>query len=268
MEGSNKNTKKRSIYSRFEGKLLEALPLSLSPLRFRVLLGYLLVLVLALYGWEQLATAWRYLVTLLAPATAVIGALFALKLSVVFVSLFTLLLSLSKVLFGFLVVVLKPGILKAIFIPQLISVANWVHRKSERLQKTVRKIYDWGKERVERMLEWWKKQALLDKILLSGFIVPLLVLVLLVFVVKRAIAIFAVKKLTEQIVQKSTKLVIKNFHKLPVVGGLPAFVAVNARKFTLKSDRDDVVDDLKALGRELPDLDGKVRPGNNQPSSK
>jgi len=251
-EENPEETPQRSRYLRLEDKLLKILPAFLlpflTPLRLRVFFGYLLVLLLTIYGWEQLATAWRYLVTLLAPATSIIGALFTLKLSVVFVSVFTLLVSLSKVLFGFLVVVLKPGILKAIF-------ATWVHDKSERLQDAVKRVYELGKDRVERMLDWWREQTLLDKVLLSGFLVPFLVVVFLAFVIKRAIAIFAVKKITEQLVQRTTKLVIRNFHKIPLLGGLPLMLGNTARKFTRKSDREDVVDDLKTLGREWPDLD-------------
>ncbi len=253
---SAKPAARPNVYRRIEIQLLEKLPPAITPLRLRIILGYLLVLILAVYGWEQIAAAWRYLLTLLAPAMAVIGALMALKLSVVFVSLFTLLVSLVKILFGFLVVVLKPGILKAIFIPQIFSLANWIHDKSERLQHYVRGIYDAGKDRVQRLLDWWEKQRLIDKILLSGFLVPLLIIVLVVFIIKRAITIFAVKKLTEQIVQRTTKLVIKNFHKVPLIGGLPAVVAMQTRKLTQKEDRVDVVNDLKALGRELnPDDD-------------
>lgn len=252
-----------NLYRRIEMQILEKLPPAITPLRFRIFLGYLAMLLLAVYGWEQITAAWRYLVTLLAPATAVIGALLALKLSVVFVSLFTLLVSLLKILFGFLVVVLKPGILKAIFIPQIFSLANWIHDKSERLQHYVRGIYEGGKTRVHRVLDWWEKQRLSDKILLSGFLVPLLVIVLVVFVIKRAITIFAVKKLTEQVVQKTTKLVIKNFHKVPLFGGLPALLAVKTRKFTQKEDREDVVNDLKNLGREFDPDDDASREENS-----
>ncbi len=236
---------------RMEQRLLAKLPVTITPLRFRIFLGYLLLLLLAVYGWEQITTAWRYVLTLLAPAFAVISALLALKLSVVAVSLFTLLISLLKVLFGFLTVVLKPGILKAIFVPQIVSLAAWAHDKSERLQHHVRRIYDASKHVIERLLDWWETQSIIDKVLLSGFLIPLLLIVLIVFVIKRALTIFAVKKLTEQLVQRSTKLVLKNFHKLPLVGGLPGVLAMQTRRLTQKRDREDVMNDLKALGREF-----------------
>lgn len=246
-----KSDKAQNPYLRIESRLLQALPFSLSPLRFRIALGYFAVILLAAYGWEQIATAWRYLITLLAPAAAVIGALFALKLSVVVTAVLTLLISLVKVLFSFLVVVLKPGILKAIFVPQLFAFAGWIHDKSERLQHYVRQVYDAGKERVQRVLDWWEEQHVIDKILLSGFLVPLLFIVLVVFIIKRAITIFAVKKLTEQIVQRTTKLFLKNFYKLPLIGAIPGVAAAQTRKLTKKADRVDVVNDLKTLGREL-----------------
>lgn len=246
-----KSHERANVYQRLEQRLLNKLPVAMTPLRFRIFLGYLLLIILAVYGWQQITTTWHYLLTLLAPAFAVIGALMALKLSVVFVSLITIVISLIKILFGFLVMVLKPGILKAIFIPQVVSFAGWLHDKSERVQLYVRGIYDAGKDRIEALLNWWKKQILIDKILLSGFLIPLFIIVLIVFVIKKALAIFTVKKITEQIVQKTTKLVIKNFHKVPLVGSVPALIAAQTRKLTRKEDREDMVNDLKNLGREF-----------------
>lgn len=245
--------KKLSFYRRIEARVLGVFPQFVTPLRFRIVLGYLVVLVLGIYGWEQITTAWRYVVTLMAPVAALLGALIALKVSVVFVSLLTLLSALIKLFIGFLMVVIKPGILKAIFIPQLMSLVSWFHRKSSRIQDWVRKIYNRVKALSDGVLGWWKVQSLTDKLLLSGFLVPLLLVLLIVFVVKRAIAIFAFKKLTEQVVQRTTRFVLKNFYRLPVVGGLPAALAATMRKLTSRDDRDIVVDDLKDLGREFYD---------------
>lgn len=239
------------FYTRLEARVLSLLPAFMSPLRLRIAIGYILVLLLALYGWEQISAAWRYLATLLMPIAAFIGALLALKLSVVFVSLFTLATALLKILFGFLMAVIKPGILKAIFVPQLMALVGWVHKKSARLQQTVRRIYEWLKTKAETMVAWWQRQQLVDKVLLSGFLVPLLLIVFVIFIIKRAVAIFAVKKITEQVVQKTTKFVIKNFHRLPLVGALPAAVAQRTRNLTRKEDRKDVVEDLKSLGGEI-----------------
>lgn len=240
-----------SLFRRMESRLLQLLPGYITPLRFRILIGYLVVLILAIYGWEQIASAWRYLLTLLAPAFALLGALVALKIGVVIVSLLTLLVAVIKFFFSFLMVVLKPGILKAIFIPQVMSLISWVHKKSARLQGLFRKIYERFKVAADRILEWWGDQQKVDKILLSGFLIPLLIILVVVFILERATAIFAIKKLTEQVVQKSTKFVIKNFHKVPVVGGLPGSIASNTRKVTVKQDREDVVEDFKSLGNEL-----------------
>lgn len=240
-----------SLYSRAEAQLLRLLPGYITPLRFRIFIGYLIVLLLAIYGWEQITSAWRYLVTLMAPAIALIGAVVALKIGVVIMSLFTLLVALIKFFFSFLMVVLKPGILKAIIVPQVMALVSWIHRKSERLQVFFRQFYQYFKVAADRILGWWGEQQKIDKILLSGFLVPLLIVLVVVFVLERATAIFAVKKLTEQVVQKSTKLVMKNFHKVPVVGSLPTTIATNTRKLTVKKDRADVVDDFKTLGSEL-----------------
>ncbi|OED44632.1 hypothetical protein AB833_01185 [Chromatiales bacterium (ex Bugula neritina AB1)] len=245
------SAKKTGFYRRMEGRLLQWFPAVITPLRFRILAGYLLVLLLGIYGWAQIASAWRYLITLLAPVATLLGALLALKLSVVFVSLFTLLSALVKVFLGFLMVVLKPGILKAIFVPQVVSLIGWVHRKSSWLQLRVKKFYEHVKAFADNILAWWKGQQAIDKILLSGFLVPLLIVLLIVFIVKRAIAIFAVKKFTEQVVQKTTKFVIKNFHRLPLIGGVPALLVASARKLTAKDDRVDLVNDLASLKEEI-----------------
>lgn len=240
-----------SFYGRLEARLLKKLPSVITPLRFRIFAGYLIVFILAIYGWEELEAAWRYLLTLLAPAFALLGALMALKLGVVFVSLFTLLVATLKFFFGFLMVVLKPGILKAIFVPQLLSLAAWIHRKSASLQALIRRLYRYFKATVARLMDWWRAQHIVDKLLLSGFLVPLLVILLLVFIIERAVAIFAVKKFSEQVVQKTTKFAIQNFHKLPVIGGIPAKIAASTRKLTTKEDRVDVAEDFKHLGEEI-----------------
>ena len=80
---------------------------------------------------------------------------------------------------------------------------------------------------------------------------PLLVVVIVVFIIKRALAIFAVKKLTEQLVQKSTKYTIRNFHKAPLIGWIPSAIAKRARELTRKDDREDLLADLKNLGEEI-----------------
>ena len=246
-----KQPENRSAFQRIKAHLLCVLPEFLTPLRFRILLGYMVVVLLGIYGWEQITSAWRYLATLLVPVMALIGAVFALKLSVVLVSLVTLFASLIKIFFGFLIVVLKPGILKAIFVPQVISVLVWIHRKSYRLQLWCGKYYDRAKGSFERVVSWWGKQSLTDKLLLSGFLLPLLVVVIVVFIIKRALAIFAVKKLTEQLVQKSTKYTIRNFHKAPLIGWIPSAIAKRARELTRKDDREDLLADLKNLGEEI-----------------
>lgn len=243
--------RKTSFYRRVEARILRALPAVVTPLRFRILLGYLVVLLLGIYGWEQITSAWRYVATLLAPVAALLGALLALKVSVVLVSLVTLFSAMVKLFIGFLMVVIKPGILKAIFIPQLLSLVSWFHRKSSRVQVWAKKFYNSAKKLSDSVIGWWRAQTMVDKILLSGFLIPLLLVVLIVFVVKRAIAIFAFKKITEQVVQKSTKFIIANFYRLPLVGGIPGIVAARTRKLTSKDDRTIVADDFRELGREF-----------------
>jgi len=74
-------------YRRLEAWLLSFLPNFITPLRIRIFLGYIVVGLLGFYGWDQIAAAWRYTATLLAPVAALVGAVFALKISAVLVSL-------------------------------------------------------------------------------------------------------------------------------------------------------------------------------------
>ena len=136
------------------------------------------------------------------------------------------------------------------------TLVGWIHRKSARLQNLVGVVYDKTKVLLDRVVTWWKTQELIDKILLSGFLVPLLIVLLVVFIIERATAIFAVKKITEQVVQKTTKYVIKNFHRLPLMGAVPAVVAGYTRKITRQDDREDLVKEIKNLGDEFYESSG------------
>ena len=55
---------KYSAYTKAERFIVGFLPAFITPLRLRILLGYTAVVLLGIFGWEQLASAWRYLVTL------------------------------------------------------------------------------------------------------------------------------------------------------------------------------------------------------------
>ncbi len=241
----------RSWYLRLEQAVIKKLPAVITPLRFRIFLGYLSVTIIGIGAWDYLESAWFYVAAILAPVGALLGAILALKLSVVVVTVFTLLTSLIKFFSGFVVMVLKPGILKAILMPPLISLLKWIHQKSTRLQNWVHSIYERGKTVSATILRWWQQQHVLDKTLLFGFLIPLLVIVVVIFIIQRTTAVFAVKKLSEQIVQRTTKFFIRNFHRIPLIGSLPVFVTNKARQWTRLEDREDVIFDFKNLGREI-----------------
>lgn len=232
---------------RTEQQLLRYLPAFVTPLRLRIAAGYCVVVIVGFLAWEHVESAWRYFVALLAPIGALLGAVLALKLSVVVVSLFTLLSSLIKVFSGFLMVVLKPGILKAIFMPPLMALVKWIHKQSSMLQHLASRLYERAIDVAKSILRWWQKQNLIDKALLSSFLIPLLVIIFVVFLIERATASFAVKKITEQIVQKTTKFMIKQVHRLPLVTGISDYVAARAKRLTRQEDREDLAYDLKNL---------------------
>ena len=240
-----------SAYQRLVQKLLKRFPAAITPLRLKILIGYTLVVAIGLLTWDHIESAWRYLAALLAPIGALLGALLALKLGVVLMSLFTLLTSIFKVFSGFLMVVIKPGVLKAIVVPPLMSLIKWLHSKSARLQHWVDRIYESAKGILKTIIEWWSSQSLLDKLLLSGFLIPVLLIIVVLFLVQRATAVFAGKKLAEQIVQRTTKFFIKQFHRIPIVGNIPGRLSAQGKKLTRAEDRKDLAQVLKNLGGEI-----------------
>lgn len=251
IDNRDPNSARATGYQRLERAVLKRLPPAVTALRLRILAGYLIIAVTGFLWWRHIESAWQYLLAMLVPIGTLLGALLALKLGVVVVTLFTLITSLFKVFAGFLMLVLKPGILKAIFIPPLKTLVRWIHRKSATLQLFANGLYERLKLSVKHILQWWQSQHLIDKVLMSGFLIPLLIVVLVVFLIERAIAVFAIKKLTEQVVQLSTRLVIRNFHRIPLIGALPARFVTQLRQLTLEEDRKDLATDFRKLGDEL-----------------
>lgn len=234
----------------------------MSLLRWTILLGYLTVITSAIYGWDEIIAVWQFVATLLTPVIAFLSALIALKVGAVVVAILTMVISLVKVLLGLVGMVLGTGIAKAIFIPQILTGLGWIHEKSERVQAIVGKGYDWGKVRVTRIFGWWKRQNLLDKILLSGFLIPLFAVIVIIFVLRQATFLFIVKKGVEQIVQKTTKAVTKNFHRIPVIGGIPVLITSSFKRVATSdgrkeimrrfiADSKEVIDDMTYLRREM-----------------
>jgi hypothetical protein len=235
---------------------------SMSLLRWIILIGYLAVIASAIYGWDEIVAVWQFIATLLTPVLAFLSALLALKISAVIMAIVTLVVALLKVLLGFVGMVFGTGVAKALLIPQLLTGLGWIHKKSERIQAVVGRIYDWGKGKVISVYEWWERQNLLDKILLSGFLIPLFIVIVIIFVLRQATFLFVIKKFVEQLVQKTTKAVAKNFHRIPVIGGVPAALATGFQKVATSDGRKEImrrfVDDTKEVFDDVDSLRKEV----------
>ena len=222
----------------------------MTPLRWKIAVGYLVAFVVTFILRHELESGWSLFMTFLAPLSAFISALVALKFGVVLAALTTFLIVSLQGLLGLVIAVSKMGVIKGLFLPWLMAGLHWLHRRSRFLQKWVSVAYEKGKSIAERLYGWWSDKLLIDKILLAGFLGPLVVIVLFAVLLKRFVYMFISKKAAEQLVQKLTKATVNNFHKIPVVGKAPELVKNKVGELKKKSDskltqarkRDNAVD--------------------------
>ncbi len=190
----------------------------MTPLRWKIAAGYLIFAIVTALLWKELATGWSFVMTLLAPVFAFFAALIALKFGVVLTALGTFLLVFLSSALNIIIGVSKMGIIKGLFLPWLLAGLHWLHRKSEFLQIWVERIYTKAKSWGQSVFEWWQARNKLDRILLLGFLGPLIIVVVFTLLLKRFVYMFISKKAAEQVVQRATKATVKNFHKIPVIG--------------------------------------------------
>lgn len=225
----------------------------MTPLRWKIAVGYFIFALITIYLWQDLATGWSVLMTFLAPVSAFFAALIALQFSVVLVALTTFLVVFLKSAVSMLIAVSKMGIIKGLFLPWILAGLQWLHKKNSFLQKWVEKIYTRGKEIAEKLFSWWKSKNTIDRILLLGFLGPLILVISFAVLLKRFVYVFISKKAAEQVVQKATKATVKNFHKIPVVGAVPE--KIKARATDIKKERDLKLGKLK---NEQPDTQPNI----------
>ncbi len=232
-------------------KILHKNPPWMTPLRWKILGGYGIVLVVTILCWQYIVSAWQIATILLAPLITILSMIFALKIGAVIIALWTLLIALLTISIKFILTVFGMGVTKGLLIPPVLSVLGWLHKKSEWLQDQTAKVYGGIKKKALASIQWWKQQNTIDKILLAGFFVPLIIVFAITFLLRKVFFIFVVKKGYEQVVQKATKMVIKNFHRIPVVGKVPKKIAEYAKKHTNAGDRKLVVKDLQKCSEEF-----------------
>ncbi len=194
----------------------------MTPLRWKIVAGYVLFAMTTAFLWQDLTNGWTLVMTFLTPISAFFIALLTLEIGVVITALGTVLILFVKSAVGLLIAVSKVGVIKGLFLPWLLSGLQWLHQKSEFLQKWVHKLFTKGRAIANNMYSWWKAQHLLDKFLLLGFLGPLILIVSFVIVVKRFVYIFLSRKAAEQVVQKATKFTVNSFYKAPVAMKMPA----------------------------------------------
>lgn len=208
----------------------------MTPLRWKILAGYGVFALITVVLWKDLLSGWSLLMTFLSPVFAFFAALIALKFGVVLTALGTFLLAFASAAIGMLIAVSKMGIIKGLFLPWLLAGLQWMHRKSTFLQFWVARIYKHGKAFGERIFNWWQEKNRVDKILLLGFVGPLVLVVTFALLIKRFVYMFVSKKAAEQVVQRATKATVKNINKIPMVYKVQD--SVKSRAVALKQERD------------------------------
>jgi hypothetical protein len=192
---------------------------------------------ITVFLWKDLTTGWTLLMTFIAPVSAFFAALLAVEFGVAVAALGTVLLLFLKGAVGLLIAVSKVGVIKGLFLPWLLSGIQWLHRKSEFLQTWVARVFHRGKAFANSIYAWWKARNTIDKILLLGFLGPLILVISFTVLIKRFVYIFISKKAAEQVVQNVTKVSVKYFHKLPLVGQMPARIKSSAKQLQIQRDR-------------------------------
>jgi len=224
----------------------------MTPLRWKIAAGYLVFILVTLMLWKDLAYGWSVLMTLLAPVFTFFAALLALKFSVVLTALATFLVAFLNWAVSLLIAVSKMGIIKGLFLPWLLAGLQWMHGKSAFLQKWVGRIYLKGKNWGTRVFNWWQSKNKVDRVLLLGFLGPLILVVSFAVLLKRFVYVFISKKAAEQVVQKATKATVKNFNKIPVIGKVPNQIKSKATE--IKTQRDKKLNNYNAEETSTPDV--------------
>lgn len=212
----------------------------MTPLRWKIAAGYVAAIVLTYLLRHELESGWSVFMTFLAPVFTFVSALIALKFGVVITALGTFVIAFLQGLLGLIIAVSKVGIIKGLFLPWLLAGLQWMHRKSEFTQKWVARVYEKGKGIAEDVFQWWSERALIDKILLAGFLGPLILVVLFAVLLKRFVYLFISKKAVEQLVQKATKKAVGQINKIPVVSEAPTVAKKKIQQ--LKKNRAEKLD--------------------------
>lgn len=234
----------------------------MTPLRWKIAVGYALFLAITIFLWKDLISGWALLMSFLAPVTAFFAALIALKFSVVIASLGAFLLIFLSSAVSTLIAVSKMGIIKGLFLPWLLAGLQWLHKKNDFLQRWVSTIYTRGKHLAETVFSWWQSKHIIDKILLLGFLGPLILVVAFAVLIKRFVYIFISKKAAEQIVQRTTKALVGHFHRVPVLGKVPEKLKNRARSIRDERDRK-----LARMDEVHINKDNPVTGASDQPDS-
>lgn len=208
----------------------------MTPLRWKIAVGYLMAIIVTYVLRQELENGWSLFMTFLAPLSAFLSALVALKFGVVIAALGTFLIISLQGLLGLVIAVSKMGVIKGLFLPWLMAGLQWMHRKSEFVQKWVTRAYEKGEVTATSLYDWWSSKLLIDKILLAGFLGPLVAIVLFAVLLKRFVYMFISKKAAEQLVQKITKASVSNFHKIPLIGKAPEQVKKKVVELRKKAD--------------------------------
>lgn len=208
----------------------------MTPLRWVILAGYVIAALVTWLLWEDLASGWKTLGTAMAPLMAFFAALFALKLTVVLTAVGSFLLIFLQGFVGILIAVSKIGVIKGLLLPWLLAGIKWLHRQSQLVQKVVAAAFSKGQELADQCYQWWMRQNFVDRLLMLGFVAPLILVVALAVLLKRIVYLFLSEKAVEQLVQRITKAVVGHFHRIPLLGKLPVWIMARWREVAAARD--------------------------------
>lgn len=193
----------------------------MTPLRWLIVIAYIVVGVASYLYWREIGTFFDFFIgnsiRFLQAAGGVLIAILTLKLGIAFVSIFTALLIVFKVLVGVLIAALLPGTLKAIVLPLVFDFLSYVHNKSQKLQQFVTWLLDWSKGQYANTRGWWKAQHIVDKLALASLAFLTVPVLGLVFFYKRFILPYFITKLGENFVQRGVKVIWARLKHTPLV---------------------------------------------------
>lgn len=184
-----------------------------TPLRLTIAVGYVAFALVTVLFWQDIVNGWSLVMALATPVCTFLTALVALKVGTMLMALMSFLLACLSGAVTALITVSKLGVFKGVFFPWALSGIRWLCQKHRVLQSWVGNLYAKAKAIGRRIYSWWKSKPWIDRILLLGFIGPLIVVVSFVLLFKRTVYRFVSYPMVSTLV----KTVINDLKRLSII---------------------------------------------------